>query len=81
MIPLGSKLAPSRGVISWNNSCREGRIHFVGKLTQVSDSGPSWPSCFFLVPPLSPNEKNLRHFEKNGASWCHFKNEIIGIQQ
>ena len=46
MIPLGSKLAPFRGVISWNKSNREGRIHFVGKLTQVSDSGPSWPSCF-----------------------------------
>ena len=48
MIPLGLKLAPSGGVISWNNSNREGRIHFVGKLTQVSDSGPSWPSCFFI---------------------------------
>ena len=47
MIPLGSKLAPWGGVISWNNSNREGRIHFVGKLTRVSDSGPSWPSCFF----------------------------------
>ena len=49
MIPLGSKLAPSRGVISWNNSKREGRINFVGKLTQVSDSGPSWPSCLNCV--------------------------------
>ena len=46
MIPLGSKLAPSRGSLSWNDSNREGRIHFVGKLTQVSDSGPSWPSCY-----------------------------------
>ena len=36
------------GVISWNNSNREGRIHFVGKLTQLSDSGPSWPFCFFF---------------------------------
>ena len=30
---------------------------------------------FFLAPPLSPNEKSLRHIEKNGASWCHFKNK------
>ena len=35
----------------------------------------------FLAPPLSPNEKNLRHIEKNGASWYHFKNKSIGIQQ
>ena len=48
MIPLGSKLAPSGGVISWNNSNREDRIHFVGKLTQVSNSGPSWPSCLWV---------------------------------
>ena len=53
MIPLGSKLAPSRGVISWNTSNREGRIHFVGKLTQVSDSGPSWPSCFTYLLTLT----------------------------
>ena len=43
----GVKTGPIPGVISWNNSNREGRIHFVGKLTQVSDSGPSWPSCLF----------------------------------
>ena len=42
----GVKTGPIRGVISWNNSNREGRINFVGKLTQVSDPGPSWPSCF-----------------------------------
>ena len=39
------KTGPILGVISWNNSNREGRIHFVGKLTQVSASGPSWPFC------------------------------------
>ena len=58
MIPLGSKLAPSGGVISWNNSNREGRIHFVGKLTQVSDSGSSWPSCltmFSIIPQANFN--------------------------
>ena len=49
----GVKTGPNPGVISWNNSNREGRIHFVGKLTQVSNSGPSWPSC--LIPSLKPN--------------------------
>ena len=64
MIPLGSKLAPSGGVISWNNSNRECRIHFVGKLTKVSDSEPSWPSCFILerVNPLL-NDKILDKFK------------------
>ena len=42
----GVKTGPIPGVTYWNNSNREGRIHFVGKLTQVSGSGPSWPSCF-----------------------------------
>ena len=41
------KTGPIPGVISWNNSNREGRTNFVGKLTQVSDPGPSWPSCVF----------------------------------
>ena len=33
-------------VKSWNNCNKEGRIHFVGKMTQVSDPGQSWPFCF-----------------------------------
>ena len=45
----GVKTGPIPGVISWNNSNGEGRIHFMGKLTQVSDSGPSWPSCFIMA--------------------------------
>ena len=44
----GVKTGPIPGVISWKNSNREGRIHFVGKLTHVSNSGPSWPSCLSL---------------------------------
>ena len=27
-----------------------GQIHFVEKLTQVSDPGPSWPSCLLTIP-------------------------------
>ena len=46
----GVKPGPIRGVISLNISNREGRMHFVGKLTQVSDSGPSWPSCLYDGP-------------------------------
>ena len=34
-----------KGVTSWNNSNKEGRIHFVGKMTPVSNPGPSWASC------------------------------------
>ena len=41
----GVKTGPDPGVTNWNNSNKEGRIHCVGKVTQVSDPGPSWPSC------------------------------------
>ena len=37
----GVKTGIIPGVTSWNNSNRDGRIHFVGKMTQVSDPGPS----------------------------------------
>ena len=46
MISPGSKLAPPEpggSQVTRNNSNREGEIHFVGKVTQVSDPGPSWP--------------------------------------
>ena len=49
MIPLESELAPTNRITSWNNSNKEGRIHTVGKMTQVSDLGPSWPSCLKIV--------------------------------
>ena len=48
MIPLGSKLAHF-GVTRWNNSNKKGRIHFVGKMTQVSDPGPSWPFYILII--------------------------------
>ena len=41
----GVKTGTTPWVTSWNNSNEEGRNHFVGKMTQVSDPGPSWPSC------------------------------------
>ena len=41
---LGSKLAPPQGY-KLEHKNKEGRIHFVGKMTQASDPGPSWPSC------------------------------------
>ena len=43
MIPVGSKLAPTRGVTSWNNRNKEGSIHFAGKMTRVSDPGHHGP--------------------------------------
>ena len=48
MIPLGSKLAPARG--SQVGTIIIEKVEFIlwGKLTQVSDPGPSWPSCFFF---------------------------------
>ena len=48
MMLRGSKLAPPRGVTSWNNRNKEGRIHFMGKMTRVRNPGPSWPSCLCL---------------------------------
>ena len=58
-MPLGVKTGPTPGVTSWNNCNREGRIHFVGKKTQVSDPGPSWPSCFLTLSQTT----NLRPFK------------------
>ena len=43
------KTGPTLGVTSWNNRNKEGIINFVGKMTQMSDPGPSWPSCFITV--------------------------------
>ena len=48
MIPLASELAPTQGITSWNNSNKKGRIHIVGKMTQVSNPGPLWPSCYSI---------------------------------
>ena len=41
----GVKTCPTPRVTSWNNRKKEDRIYFVGIMTQVSDPGPSWPSC------------------------------------
>ena len=58
-------------------------VHFdslkfkTGSLTECYTGFPL--DIFFLAPPLLPNEKSLRHIEKNGASWCHFENESLGV--
>ena len=41
----GFKTGPAPGITSWN---KEGRIRFVGKMTRMSNPGPSWPSCLFF---------------------------------
>ena len=46
----------------------KGRIHFVGKITQVSNPGPSWPSCLC---------KLILHFKK--TSHHDFFNQTIPI--
>ena len=35
MIPVASKLAPTQGITSWNNSIKEGRIDIVGKIARA----------------------------------------------
>ena len=42
----GVKTGPILGVTSWNSrNNKKVKINFVGKMTQVSNPGSSWPSC------------------------------------
>ena len=49
--PRGHKLG-TKGIKMWNS--------FVGKMTWVSDPGPSWPSCWHVASSTGPLPKKLQ---------------------
>ena len=70
----GFKTSPAPGITNWNNRSKKGRIHFVGKMTQVSDQGPRWPSCFVINFSNAVSLRTLP-FTDDPLTTCDFNNK------